>query len=686
MSKKDVKREGYEKILDAWVPPRQAGNPVGCVATTFTFSPVFFEEECLGRFLQIESDVNEDGPVYIIEREEKLSGLMCASVLVDQHHCKGTRSLLWDLVPARMLQRVMHAKVCLLYWNNFVRLVVGSANITETGYRRNQEIFGVLDYFPDSDTPLVCLKEMVSFLKNIVDRNDVSPPTERWHKFLDTVMSVSGEWGSKKIKRSRGVVPVVVGPGMKSGFDELKKIWPGKRKPRKVFVTSPFFDDEKYLNKPAQAVWKLLDQKRRVNVTYNVCSEEIPGTRDIVIHAPETLKDSLPENRDNADVFFKKVQEEVRVADGSRQMRAVHLKSILFESSEWAMYMIGSSNFTSAGLGLLQKPNYEANLVYLLRHKNHRGLYRRLKRSLLEGKSIDLKKIKQWKVLIDEGIDSESETVVLPRFFDKAVYSCDGEEGYVEFSFSGNSPSAWSAHNEFNKSVFLNSDMWQEKGCPEKIKLLWIYSKPPSGFDVVWTGANGTAWWTVNVELRSSLPKPEKLREMPLEVLIEIITSSRPLISILRKYMEGQDIIYPQGESVIMDPHKKIDTSNYLLKRTRRISMALTALRNKLECPIATRESLVWRLRGPVGVTAFADAINKQKLNEEEKAFLIAELVLELSRVKPKTDVGCIGVTEVKKEIKSVVQELKRKISDNVIANKPYFKEYIINAFEEITI
>ena len=49
------------KLLDAWTAPEGAGEPVGCIATSFTFDAVFFEEECLGRFLRLESDAVEDG-------------------------------------------------------------------------------------------------------------------------------------------------------------------------------------------------------------------------------------------------------------------------------------------------------------------------------------------------------------------------------------------------------------------------------------------------------------------------------------------------------------------------------------------------------------------------------------------------------------------------------------------------
>ena len=61
--------EGYGKLLEQWEAPEGAGDPVGCVATTFSFSPAFFEEECLSRFIKLETDAAEDGPLYLVERE-----------------------------------------------------------------------------------------------------------------------------------------------------------------------------------------------------------------------------------------------------------------------------------------------------------------------------------------------------------------------------------------------------------------------------------------------------------------------------------------------------------------------------------------------------------------------------------------------------------------------------------------
>ena len=132
-------------LLDHWNPPAGAGDAVACLATSFTFNSEFFEEECLSRFLQLDTDPYEDGPLYLIERDEKLSQVEPISVIVDEAHCKGKRSLRWDLISFRDLQ-LLHSKISLLVWSNHIRIVIGSCNLTESGYRKNREIAGVFDF------------------------------------------------------------------------------------------------------------------------------------------------------------------------------------------------------------------------------------------------------------------------------------------------------------------------------------------------------------------------------------------------------------------------------------------------------------------------------------------------------------------------------------------------------------
>src|SRR4051812_39697023 len=73
MTSRDVNGR-RRRALDLWIAPREAGEPLVCVATTFTFDATFFETECLGRFLQMDTHPSESEAVgYLIEREEKLA-------------------------------------------------------------------------------------------------------------------------------------------------------------------------------------------------------------------------------------------------------------------------------------------------------------------------------------------------------------------------------------------------------------------------------------------------------------------------------------------------------------------------------------------------------------------------------------------------------------------------------------
>ena len=68
-------------MLELWRPPAAAGDPVGCVTTTFTFTPGLFDEQCLARFLDIESEPDREDLAFLLERETRL-GSVYAGVLV----------------------------------------------------------------------------------------------------------------------------------------------------------------------------------------------------------------------------------------------------------------------------------------------------------------------------------------------------------------------------------------------------------------------------------------------------------------------------------------------------------------------------------------------------------------------------------------------------------------------------
>jgi len=693
MSKKKAKKKGSGKILDAWVPPENAGHPIGCIATSFTFAPPFFEEECVSRFLNLEADQKEDGPAYIVEREEKLSAVACVSALVDQHYCRGPRNLRWDLLSARIPKGFLHAKVSLLRWSNLIRLIIASANLTEDGYRRNREIFGFVDYIPQGTAPLACLTDAVAFLREAVsyampDGGETrAPAIDRWNAFLEGVLSASQEWGTTNAPRGRKAMRISTlfsGPGRNAVFDQLSELWPDGSPPRRAYVTSPFFDPPDAPNKPASEIWNLLAQRGKASVTYNVIAEEPPDSDTLFIQAPESLLKTQPESRSSVSTHFDRIRAD-RDPDGEKEeSRPLHLKSIWLENDEWASYMIGSSNFTSAGLGLSRNPNLEANLVFSVCQHGNRSGYKGLENSYLEGEPIDLSINPMWKPVPDEDEDSLAQIILLPAAFGQTVYSWNEKKGgRIGLTFASQPPAGWTICPEGKPKTFYGENEWKSAGCPPEVQKIWDKDRPPSGFEVSWDGSNGSAWWPVNVLNAAALPPPEELKNIPLDILIEILTSARPLHQVLKRWLNRKLSHKGRYDESIIDPHKRVDTSAFLLQRTRRISWALTSLRERLERPAATKQALEWRLRGPVGVMALSRAIAKEAGSDQEKVFLRAELALELARVKPRTSPGCIDPSVVKKEIAEIIDELRADISAQSSAILPGLQKYVNNAFQE---
>ena len=386
--KKYDSKPGYGKLLDTWAAPENAGQPIGCVATTFTFSPVFFEEECLARFLQLECDPTEDGPAYLVEREEKLAQVSCAAALVDQHHCRGGRSLRWDLLSARMPKGLQHAKVSLLYWSNLVRLVISSANLTDDGYRRNLELFGVLNYRIGGEAPLACLRSSIEFLQKAGSFSSSgtqrTPSLRRWNGLLDRVEKECSDWGLSDEAMRRSSVRVhslFSGPGYSNVFESLKDLWPDASPPSIGCALSPFFDRPEVENKPAIELWKLLRKRGEATAQFFVSGEEVVGEDALFLNAPKSLLDAQPGRTSvDTDVYL------IELPVG----RSLHAKGIWLENDRWRLYQIGSSNFTRAGTGIGKNANLEANLVYTVDANRNNKARKQLDVTFPDGELVDL--------------------------------------------------------------------------------------------------------------------------------------------------------------------------------------------------------------------------------------------------------------------------------------------------------
>jgi hypothetical protein len=682
--KQKPSQPGYGRILDAWVPPATAGEPIGCVATSFTFSPALFEEECLGRFVALETSAAEDGPAYLVEREEKLSQLSCAAALVDQHHARGLRSLRWDLLPARISRGILHAKVSLLLWSSHARVIVGSANLTEDGYRRNQEVFGVLDYYDGGEAPLEVLSEIREFLRGAVtfatpDNAMQGAAVERWQEFLERVGQATRRWGSAEAPRGFSktrVMAVLTGPKRPSLLATVGERWPDGSPPDQAYVISPFFDPPAAGNEPAKQLWSLLKQRGAAGVEFDVTAEEVPGENALLLHAPQSLMTAQPAQRPQVETVFKRLRLE--------ESRPLHAKCLWLENERIALHLVGSSNFTSAGLGVGSIQNLEANLAFCVAH-DAGDARKSLSQAWPPGDEIPDGVELRWQPREDEGEDSPAgELLILPSAFGSASFDSDAGKHFVALGIAGNPPAGWVLFPEEDEQPVVTAAQWEAQNRPPVLRLDWTNQRAPSGFRVAWNESGGMAWWPVNVVHGTALPPPDELKNLPLEVLINILTSAKPLhlalAAWLRRKAAGGANAHPQA----LDPHKRVDTSAFLLQRTRRVSWALSALRQRLEKPVYSLESLTWRLRGPVGAVALAQAIGGEARSEAERCFLLTELCLDLARVRPQVGPGSLSKQRVQAALQELIREIHGGLSPAALSADPGLSGYVTAAFAEV--
>ncbi len=682
--RKKKKQKGFGNLLDAWTAPEDAGDPIGCIATSFTFSSSFFEEECMSRFLSLDTDPDEDGSLYLIEREEKLSQIICACAIVDRHHCRGFRSLRWDLLPARVAGGILHAKVSLLVWSRMARVLITSANLTEDGYRRNLEVYGVFDYREDGDHPVRLLYDTVEFIQHCANRTQgegqpASPPLMRVRSLLDKVRATPATWGvsdEENLRRGMAAFPVFVRPGNPNALENLSRRWPVPTPPFEAHVISPFFDPPDVPNLPAKELWLLLRKRGKADLFFHLATEtSIDET--VMVHAPQSILEAEPSGR--LEVLTHVCGVDV---EGSRTL---HAKGILVKDERWSLYMIGSSNFTSAGLGLKKVRNLEANVAFLVNGYKQSRSSEALDHAIPESTALNLEKVR-WLDAAETEDESAEEESVLPEAFGAAIFRVEEEQrASVLLSFPGVPPRGWFVKDEENETCLLKETEWARSGRPETINLAWIPKRPPSGFWVSWEGMTGRAWWPVNVESSKSLPPPDELKDLPLEVLIDILTSARPLHRVLGAYLKRRNEKNELPVPVVLDdPHKRVDTSQFLLQRTRRISWALSALRERLARPVATEEGLQWRFYGPVGVHALIEALVHEGQSQEEKSFLLSELALELYRVTPVSLPGYLPISRVKEEVIKVIIDLREKVNIELDDKSINLKNYIQTVFETV--
>ncbi len=369
MNTKKKSSTGDRKLMDRLSPDPSFGRLLGVLATSYEMQPEFLETDFLPTVLGLGAwdDRNWTSRIAL---EKHLAELEAASFLVDARPYRGRpHSLRVEVQPITFKNgRLLHAKILLCVYEEAVRLIVGSANLTEPGYRRNREIVAVLTASAKKPRDAALILQAISgFGELLSDRR-----TDSTDSLCSLATQQLKKWQSNGISDSQWFA---WGGGVNPLWKQVVSRWPQNEPIHRITIVSPFWSEEQNTGGP---VTRLIAELKTSNslasdVELHLLTEAAPDKQ--TAYKPR-LPDSFREfdaSRMGVNAFAIAIDPRVPPSDmnmgvGFVGTRALHAKVVLFEGHGRSLAYLGSANFTNRGWGFLPQvnsANIEAGIILL---------------------------------------------------------------------------------------------------------------------------------------------------------------------------------------------------------------------------------------------------------------------------------------------------------------------------------
>jgi hypothetical protein len=696
MSKRK-KTPGAGPMLDLWRPPEGAGDPIGCLATTYTFAPGLFDEQCLARFLEIESEPNREDLAFLLERETRL-GSVYAGVLVDHTQAGVEHSLRWDVLPVRVRAGKQHAKVSLLAWTRHIRIIVASANLTEPGYRTNFEVAAAVDLTPN-EAKADLLGEAVGFLRNLlrlVPGASMDPPEiPRAAAFLDHVERQARSWtptrqgGSVRQHLVFTLPAAQQGQAARSSLESTIEACRGRGgSPREAWVASPFFDVDSDTSRVTASLCKLMARGGRRDVCF--CVPEVREETTTAVRRLAAPKALLTTPRTYQGSVTVETLPDVD-ADGNR--RPWHAKMLALFADKYTALMIGSSNFTCAGMGVGQSRNAEANLLTIVERVAYGRGAGELEAVWPKTEPVDEPESAEW--LGARPAQEEEEQAValpLPAGFLSATYRAGDKRQIVLRLDEAHLPKDWRVHacGQAEREL-LSSPAWHRRGRPVLIELSWEPVQPPEKLLVQWD--DHEAFLPLNVEDSHHLPPPAQLEHMSADDMLWILAAADPSAA-FRAWTRTQhpselfDADLDSATPIDLDPLRRYDLQATFLHRIRRRARILAQLRSNLQRPVWGRQALEWRLRGLIGIEPLADRLVREFVSADgaadEALLTLADFLIVLREVDYQPSDGSLSKGEFEAVFRPFLRELAGRLGQQIDTHRNRISKDMMRFWERV--
>lgn len=666
-------------LASYWMAPERdggVGEPVACLASTYTFHASLFENELLPRFLGLRYDQTERESIFVLEREDRLATIT-AAVFVDSTQVdSGQTTGRWSQVPVAVRGGCQHSKVTLLVWERFVRVVVASANLTTSGYRKNREMAAAFDFFDGEDSsPRELLANVLDFLNDELLAYGLMPraTSARLAETIDGVRRRVRTWRSLPAAADKlptvdflPVLPPRSGRRARGVLEALVDVW-GNRRATDISVMTPFTGDS------PEAVRTTMKALFEIPRTRDARGFLIVGGRPSADDEERFVADLPIWFRDEWAKGWKTEPADVSVYvvpphrdDEPKAVRHLHAKAILVQSDDRTLLLMGSSNFSPHGLGI-GAYNIEANVCFLARQPDH---VTSLEGALPVDWNNDFADDVTWPEDSPPGAeDGPSQTPLLPAVFAWATYHDRLGKLTVGLDRSQTFPQRWSIRLP-GANLLLESESFEVRADMDRLDVtlgMEHRARRITCIVIDWIDFEGVkheARLPTLVADDDELLAPEEFRALTCDGILDCLLSGRDPI----EWGESQSRKTKSSANNVFDPLKAIDTSTFTLYRTRRLGRALAALSRRLLATLRTPTAIRHRLeRDPIGPVMFARAMVRDVEVADDSAraatvFALAELMLSLAHVGQRIDgKGKLGLAPLFHNAVRTIDDLRQQ-------------------------
>lgn len=679
MSRKDDTTN--RKLIDRILPKVEDGALVGFLATSYELQSDFFETDFLPSLLGIGA-WDDRSWASRIAMERALAQMESAVVFLDARRY-GTRPHSFRVAVQTVAMTnggAFHPKITLFVHEDVVRLVIGSANLTTPGYRKNREGVTLLRATPKQPAAAPLISDAIVGL-----RSTLAPC---WNAEAERVCAMAMERLQSMTATATADARLAwTGPGIEPLWRQFVAAWPPEQVIDTISIVSPFWSEEQSDKDPFST---FLSEWRRRGVLKPGC-----GLRLLTEAQPNgqtSYRPVLPESFARCDLRRYDVRataqavdpvvdpNEIETAALEGVIRPLHAKVVVVENKTTALAYVGSANFTAHGWGFIGGANVEAG-VFLLRTGRDRAVL----------------------------------TALIPPTTGAAVELSGAAQGKIG---SPNAPEPEPPWPSFVRSIMLQPSP-NDPAClvlaveiaPKLVEGPWQIS---AGSDLLWSGKQDDApslalpvgadtlhtlltekevrvrWWVADVEvgypINISLEARARLPFTP--------GTTTPNESSLLAYYQGRvtwEELFPDpidgrhhSAKEVRADEKRADTSRIQSYQIREFVEALRGIEDELKAASASNPAAMrLAVLGPVSPVSLARQVAQETRRDRSPVaagFQLIEILCCLGRARlhavegPKGEAWLAVVSQGITEVERILQSLQANHPERFATETAFFQ------------